>query len=198
MTSGDRAEFERELAVLFAAIDKPVTEARSEAFWRGVAKMSLPEFSRCIELLLRELSEGETPRYFSVSDLWAAKRRSRAPPVTYMHQQSAPGSWDGWDVRANHLLLKHLSMRLAADSRAYGPRRSCLPGETCYSPEQERATIVLLGYKHAWARDMREAAAELGEVRIETQREAWRDCMARAEAEIAHQARQPALLEAHA
>lgn len=199
MNSGDRVEFDRELAVLFAALDKPVSEARSEAFWRGLAKMSLTDFARCVERLLQELTEGEAPRYFTVSDIWNAKRRLRAPPTVYVHERrEAAGTMDGWEVRANRLLLKHLGTRLAADPRAYGPVMPGVPGGTCYFPEQERATAVLVAYKRAWASDMRESADSENSVPITAQQEAWRDCMGRAESEIARLAAMPVLLEAHA
>lgn len=201
MNSSDRGDFERELAVLFAAIDKPVTEARSEAFWRGLAKMSMLEFSRSVERLLQDLQEGEAPRYFSVADVWAARRRLRAAPVVYVHEQPIQQQpMDGWDVRANELLLKHLATRLGADPRAYGPLTAFVPRTPapCYSPEQERATGVLVAYKRAWAADMREAANAANEVAIETQQEAWADCMARAEEIITHRVKQPTLLEVRA
>lgn len=197
MNSTDRTDFERELAVLFAAIDRPLTEARTEAFWRGLAKMALPEFCRCVERLLTELEEGDSPKYFTVSDLWAVKRRLRAAPVTYVHEhRGTEGRFDGWELRANRWLMRHIGERLRGDSQAYGPVKPCVPGELCYSPEQALAVPVLVQYKRAWITDMREAADESNSVPMAEQHSAWRDCMQRAEAEIVRQLREPMLVEA--
>jgi hypothetical protein len=78
MTDGDRPEFERLLSELFAALDKPLYESKREGFWRGLAKMSIVEFTRCRDLVLEELEQVDPPKTFGVSEVWAAKRRLRA------------------------------------------------------------------------------------------------------------------------
>jgi len=78
MQTDDRAEFERILAEMFAALDKPLTEAKQGAFWKGLSRISLIEFSRCRDRLLQELSDGEPRKSFGLSDVWALRNRMRA------------------------------------------------------------------------------------------------------------------------
>lgn len=95
---------------------------------------------------------------------------------------------DAWDIRANRLLLAHITKRLSVAPRCYGPIKPFnfrLQSDGRYenpaSPEQAAATAVLVAYKCAWARDMREWE---GSPTGEEQRLAWEDCMSRAETEI--------------
>jgi hypothetical protein len=168
----DRPRFNTMLAELFAAIDKPLGEAKEGAFWKGLARMSLVDFARVSESLIAGLETREAPKFFTVSDIWAAKRnlRARGP-------ESAPAAsdnWQGdeWDVRANLHLLAYIRATLAANPRIWGE---------ILSPEQAAATAVLVLYKNAWAEDMREWC---GKVSPEESYRAWHDCMRRAEAQI--------------
>lgn len=182
MQPDDRAEFERHLAVLFAALDKPCTETKQEAFWKGCTSMTLVEFARCCEHMLSELKDGEPRRTLSVPDLWAAKKRLRAAsPVVQLEPKKDNWKGDPWDIHANTRFMKYITTRLAANSRRWGDPNS---------REQKAATEVLLAYKHAWARDMREWDFDrvTGEVLLPSasdQQSAWDECMARAEGEIA-------------
>jgi len=181
----DRVEFKRLLEALFGALNKPVTEGCENGFWKGLEKMSLPMFGRCVEFLLQELEQKETPRGFSVSDVWAARRKLKAPAQTYLHQQpESPEGWKGdrWDIQANMRLLEYLTKRLSRDPRCYGEVSRAIPwaADAVATAEQRACTRILVGYKGAWARDMREEPNATAEFRDDC----WRDCMMRAEAEI--------------
>ena len=89
MQASDRAEFETILEELFAAFDKPLTDAKREAFWKGLQRMTLVEFARCRDLLLEELSDGEPRRTFAVSDVWAARHRLRARSAQPIAERSS-------------------------------------------------------------------------------------------------------------
>jgi hypothetical protein len=169
----DRPRFNTMLAELFAAIDKPLGEAKEGAFWKGLARMSLVDFARVSESLIAGLETRDAPKFFTVSDIWAARRnlRARGP------ESAAPGAgdnWQGdeWDVRANLHLLAYIRATLGANPRIWGAPNS---------DEQAAATAVLVRFKRAWAQDMREWG---GEVSPEESYRAWHDCMRRAEAQI--------------
>lgn len=157
MLEADRAEFDRILGELFAAIDKPLGESQRSAFWKGLQTMGLIELARCRDLLIEELRDGEIPRRFGLPDIWAAKRRLRAAAPVKPIDDGFRG--DHWDVAANNHLMAVVLRSLAV--------------KRCYNPEETR---ILVRYKNAWAQDMRETAVN-DEVDPQIQRTAWRDFM---------------------
>lgn len=172
MQPGDREAFEVILAELFAALDKPLMEVKRDAFWKGLAKMSIIEFSRCRDLLLEEMADCSERKTFGVSDIWLAKRRLRAAPSPRV--DSAP-KWTGdhWDEKANIHLLGYV-LRQCQRKHYY----------------DVYATKILVQYKNNWARDMREgnlntATGECEALALAEQQRDWTDCMARAEEAIA-------------
>jgi len=78
MNSTDRADFEAELAVLFGGFPTFLTPPRIEAYWRGLAKMHMSMFRRCIEHVLGESGSDKLP---TVNALWQISRNLRAPAV---------------------------------------------------------------------------------------------------------------------
>ena len=162
MQAEDRAAFEKILAELFGAIDKPLGEATREAFWKGLAKMSLLEFSRCRDLLLDELSQGEAPKKFAVPDIWSAKKRLRTPAPTA--SQSDGWTGDVWDIAANNHLLAYV-MRVALAHRKLA----------------RDETLTLVAFKNRWSELMRVAADGQDGVPPIEQMATWRECMRMAE-----------------
>jgi hypothetical protein len=81
----------------------------------------------------------------------------------------APDTWtgDAWDMSATRHLLAHILRQMQL--------------KRCYDP---RETKILVSYKNAWARDMREEADSNREVPVERQRKCWDETMQRADAEI--------------
>lgn len=106
---------------------------------------------------------------------------------------------DEWDIEANQRLLKHITTTLATKANAMGEvpkiQREYVNGKfsalkSVPSPQQIQTTAVLVGYKKAWAQDMREWGVDTttGEVLKPTTAErekAWNSGMQRAMAEIA-------------
>lgn len=165
MQAEDRPAFDRILAELFGAIDKPLGESTREGFWKGLQKMSLIEFARVRDLLMDDFSAGNAPKRFGVPDIWEAKKRLRAAAPPTDDQPRWTG--DDWDIRGNWRLMSRI-LRAVVNRQAY-------------SPEQIRA---LVAFKNHWTEIMR-AASKDGEVSLAEQSETWDLCMHDAHAEMA-------------
>lgn len=138
---------------------------------------SLPEFTRLCRMLADD-SVDEGPQ-----------RVALPPPSAF--------AGDLWDTASNLRLLKHITTVLAAKSDALGVvpamqyeyrdgKRIGLKSVT--SEQQRKCTEILLGYKKAWAQDMREhvdsVTGEIGHPPLADQDLAWSDVMGRAMEEI--------------
>src|SRR5580765_4950469 len=106
---------------------------------------SLPEFTRLCRMLADD-SVDEGPQ-----------RLALPPPSAF--------AGDQWDTSSNLRLLKHITTTLAAKSDALGVvptmqyeyrdgKRVAL--KSVPSAQQVKCTEILVGYKKAWAQDMRE------------------------------------------
>lgn len=73
-----REQFDLALEELFAALDKPLGDAKKQAFWNGLEHMTFVQFCRARDRVIAELREGETPKTFGVGAVWAAYKRTRA------------------------------------------------------------------------------------------------------------------------
>jgi hypothetical protein len=110
--TGEREEFEILLRELCAGHDKPVGD-RSEAYWKGLAKMSLVEFARVIEFALGENGPDKIP---TTNQCWRIRnelKRGPAPTQTNLPIK-APPQWTIWHLRVDALFLKYLSERRGA------------------------------------------------------------------------------------
>jgi hypothetical protein len=91
------------------------------------------------------------------------------------------GKFDGWAVTANNRFWKYITKRLTDHPLAWG---------AAGSTKHADATRIAVGYKNAWAQDMREggtldkATGELAHPSTDVQNSAWAECMRRAEADI--------------
>jgi hypothetical protein len=195
MLEADRPAFERILRELFGALDKPLTEHQCNAFWKGLSRMSLAEFERCRDQILRELEDGEPPRRFGVDSIWAAKQRLRASAAPEPYKAPDDG-WRGdrWDIAANRHLLGHITRQLAINSQRYGRPatyhglKTLMTPNADASPEFVRNVHVLVEHKKRWAATMREIDAANGGngIPVDEQREVWAECMRLAEAQISN------------
>lgn len=191
MLESEHEAFDKILAELFAAIDKPLGEAQRTAFWRGLSRMSLAEFSRCRDKILADLAGGESPRKFGVSDIWVAKSKLQAFAPSKPRDDGFLG--DDWDAAANRHLLAYIGKRLSTSSMAYGegpsyegmadPARAHLANADA-DPKFITNVHTLVAYKNRWA-DMMRAAADQDGVPIDEQQEIWTECMRLAEVDIA-------------
>lgn len=138
---------------------------------------SLPEFTRLCRMLADD-SVDEGPQ-----------RIALPPPSAF--------AGDQWETVSNLRLLKHITTTLAAKSNALGAvppmqyeyrngKRVAL--KSVPSTQQVQCTEILVGYKKAWAQDMRESVnPETGECQLPLaeQDRTWNAVMARAMTEIA-------------
>ncbi len=140
MQTADREEFEQLLAKLCAGYEKPVTQARTAAFWSGLAKMSLAQFDRCVDHALSDDGPEDLP---STKGIWRIHREMRTRgSVVSSQTPSAEDQRDHLLFYANRMFLHHIGMRggLGSTGRfvpAYG-MVDCKP-----SPELVAARIVV-------------------------------------------------------
>jgi hypothetical protein len=151
------------LAAICAVWDRPYTEARRTALRAAfVGKLPPAALARLLEWASGEQAPERMP---TISQLWSAyhglRERARPRPAAAVVPELDP-----WVRSANWHMLA-VCLRSVA-------RR------TKISPEE---TAIIVRYKNAWAEDMREAN-EGGDVPVEVQQAAWKDCMARAWADI--------------
>lgn len=79
MLSTDREAFDAEVAILFGGFGGFLTPAKTDAYWRGLAKMSLDVFKRCVTRAL----EGGDEKLPTVHRIWEISRQLR-------HQAAVP------------------------------------------------------------------------------------------------------------
>jgi hypothetical protein len=108
MLSTDRTEFESQLGKLCAGFNVPTTQDRIEAYWSGLARMSLLQFVRCVEFALGEDGPEKIP---TTSGMWKIHRAARTRSVT--HTQNVPLIEDKDHLLyfANRLFFRHLVNR---------------------------------------------------------------------------------------
>jgi hypothetical protein len=106
--STDREEFETQLARLCAGFNIPVTKHRRDAYWSGLAKMSLSQLSRVIDLALGEDGPEDLP---TTRTIWKMHRQMRAPGPTAVQTPARNDEPDHLEYFANRLLWLHLSHR---------------------------------------------------------------------------------------
>lgn len=87
MLSTERQAFEAELAILFGGFPAFLTEPRIEAYWRGLARMSLEMFKRCVEHALSEGGEEKVP---TVQRVWELSRKVTAEARSRMRGSDVP------------------------------------------------------------------------------------------------------------
>lgn len=87
MLSTDRADFEAQLGVLFGGYPTFITPPRVEAYWRGLQKMPLSVFVRCVD---HALGESGTDKLPTVNSLWQISRHLRAVSSVPQRQAAAP------------------------------------------------------------------------------------------------------------
>jgi hypothetical protein len=99
----DRDEFDPLMEKLCAGFNVPCTEFRKDAFFAGMRKMTLPQFSRCVDAALEEGLERFTPQ-----SVWALYHKvgTATPPPEPPKEDP-----DHLEYYANRLLFMHLTHR---------------------------------------------------------------------------------------
>lgn len=191
MLNADRPEFDKQLAILCAAMDVPCTEERKEGYWKALNSMPLIRFARTIEYMLEKESWVKIPK---PSQIWDGSKRMKTPD----HYGAKDDGWRGdfWDIAANVNLRDHLTFRLK--------NKMALPGTPASyeamrasdeelrirgidkhnldaSPEFITAVGKLICAKNNWSADMRDLSSN-GQVSLQMQRSLWSDYIRDAEA----------------
>jgi hypothetical protein len=107
MHSDDREEFRVELGKLCAAFNVPATKAREDAYFTGLAKMSLAQFRRCVEHAIGpDYGEDTLP---TTGKIWRIYKGTAfvSPPTV----KALPPDPDHLEYFANRLLWMHVSHR---------------------------------------------------------------------------------------
>jgi hypothetical protein len=117
--SADREDFEKQLEVLFGGYPTFLTPPRKEAYWRGLQKMPLSMFIRCVDYALQDTSE-EGKKLPTVHRLWDISHglKSRVQPQLVREPENGP-KLDHFARFANIQLFKFM--------RAYDVQASHLP-----------------------------------------------------------------------
>lgn len=128
MYSTDREQFDVQLSLLCQGYGFWVGD-RSEAYWKGLSKMSLPSFARCVEFALSEDGPEKIP---NVHGVWKIHRGLRAsgPNQEGTAPQKEP-EYGKWLIRVNLLFLTYLMRRRLGgreqgDINIAGRRKRCL------------------------------------------------------------------------
>lgn len=110
MLSTDRKEFEAQVATYCAGCNVPATAERQEAFWIGLSKMTLIEFSRCVEFVLSEGGPEKPP--LTPKAIWRLHREIQSKARTSTQQVIHRGEQqDHLLYFANRMFLRHIVMR---------------------------------------------------------------------------------------
>lgn len=106
MLSTERADFETHLGVLFGGYPTFLTPPRTEAYWRGLARMPLSVFVRCVDYALGESGTDKLP---TVNAIWQISRNLRSPPKPQI--QAQPALAHPFQGAANGALLSLLNSK---------------------------------------------------------------------------------------
>jgi hypothetical protein len=116
MLSTDRKEFEAQVAMLCAGFGISATPERQQAFWTGMAKMSLIEFGRCVEFALSEEGPDKLP---TTKGVWRIHREIKSSARATTQQVIRRGEdQDHLLYYANRMFLRHLAYRSGLGSTA--------------------------------------------------------------------------------
>ena len=127
MNSNQRAEFEVVLEKLYAGYNMPISKARIGAYWDGLAKMSLGQFSAAIDYALGENGPERIP---PVSAIWKMSKQLRvnAPqpykPVEIDQQPKALRVVNGLFLK--YLLKRRMTEGFKGDLDMPRRRKACL------------------------------------------------------------------------
>lgn len=111
MYSTDREQFDVQLSLLCQGYGFWVGE-RSEAYWKGLSKMSLSSFARCVEFALSENGPEKIP---NVHGVWKIHREQRASGAPQPPVRPAEPEQSRWLRLVNGLFLKYLLRRRLTD-----------------------------------------------------------------------------------
>lgn len=159
MHDTDRHQFESELGVLFGGFPTFLTPPRIEAYWRGLQKMQMSTFKRCIEQVLGESGQEKLP---TVNTLWQISKRLRAVSAN-PQKQVLPVIVHPLQRVANGAMLKLLHDKGPASDEALAKIIALKNRIVSQSPEDadhgELRDVVLAAIEKLWEPMSAEAVA---------------------------------------
>lgn len=114
MLSTEREEFDKQLEVLFGGYPTFVTAPRKEAYWRGLQKMQLSMFVRCVDAALQDQSE-EGKKLPTVNRVWELSRNLKARTAMPQRTQETQVSYDDYHQLGQRWLFAFLLKRGGVD-----------------------------------------------------------------------------------
>jgi len=114
----DRAQFDSQLGALCAGFNVPMTELRSEAYWRGLERMQLSQFARVVSHALGEDGPERIPLVPQCWAIWKQIRHRRAPSQESAPPQAPP--FDHFHGFGQRCLLRFLRQAGGVDDGTLG------------------------------------------------------------------------------
>jgi hypothetical protein len=103
MRPDDRGEFVRLMEMLCSGFNVPSTDLRAEAYWRGLQRMDIAIFARCVERALGERGPEKMP---TVPQVWNIYRDIKTKPALDVRQE--PSIYDGIHAFGQRYMLRFL------------------------------------------------------------------------------------------
>ena len=184
----DREQFNAVLAEIFAGLDKPFTEIKREALWRGCQSMSTAQLGRVRDAFFADAAKGEVPRALGVREIWGKLRELRAL-ATVIREEEPPWPGGPWEIRANCLLFAHIRRQASLGIHYCSEAERSLPPDPKtrqwrskgWAPDAETLALTqpLIDAKRDWAELMRNWE---GEPTAQEQQEFWKRALELADA----------------
>lgn len=108
MVLAERDEFDRRMQLLVAGFNVPPLDHRADAYFLGLAKMSLPKFASCVEYAL---SEDGPDKFPSVAGLWLIYRKLRTVGAPIAPSAPVHVGPDNLLFFANRMMFRHMMAR---------------------------------------------------------------------------------------
>lgn len=150
----ERSEFDDHLGTLCAGFNVPVTELRSEAYWRGLAKMHLGQFARVVEHALGPDGPERIPTSSQCWSIWRQIRNARPKAPDARPPLDQP-TFDSLHTFGNRCLLRYVTTlggvepstleRLVAEKNRLAEQFRLIGSEEAITADEVR-TAMLRGF----------------------------------------------------
>lgn len=107
MQTSEMADFEEQLGILCAGFNVPSTAHRKQAYFAGLAKMSIVQFVRCVEHAVSEDGPEDLP---TPKGIWRIHREFRKGPAAAANAPQITEQ-DHLICFANRLFMRHVTNR---------------------------------------------------------------------------------------
>lgn len=148
MQLADRAQFDSQLGALCAGFNVPVTELRSEAYWRGLERMHLSQFARVVS---HALGEDGPERIPTAPQCWTIARQLRAQRPRATEPAATQPTVTPLVAFGNRCLLRYLReargvddstlARLVAEKGRIAANFAMIASEETVTAEEVRAAM---------------------------------------------------------